>query len=150
MWHEIAPIEKTRNIVAVKSFISKPWKHNRDAELQLYSFSDSASGVGKWTNTRLFRHTTEKELPVPTEQKAVWAPEQTWGHWRRQKSHISARDWTYGPTARNLVTISSTLPKLQVKLQFRIIIFYFFKKYNVRQEIYELKFKQNIKNKQIF
>jgi len=46
-----------------------------------------------------------KKKPVPTGQKAEWAPEPVWIRWRREKDTFPCWKSNPGRTARSLLTI---------------------------------------------
>jgi hypothetical protein len=55
-----------------------------------------------------------KELPLPIESEAGWAPEPVWRYWGTEKSFPSARIRTPDRPARSLVTVQTTLLRLRI------------------------------------
>jgi hypothetical protein len=55
-----------------------------------------------------------KELPLPIEWEAGWAPETVWTFWGTEKSFPSARIRTRDRQARSLVTVQTTLLRIRI------------------------------------
>jgi hypothetical protein len=59
--------------------------------------------------------TPEKELPVPIEYEAGWAPEPVWTQWRREESTYPYRHSNPGYPERSLVTVLSLTEQHAIK-----------------------------------
>jgi len=64
---------------------------------------------GEWSASRCSRFNPREIKSSPIEWKAVWAPQQVWMYWRREKSLVTADTGMPDRPARCTVTALTTL-----------------------------------------